>query len=205
MRSSRLYINDHLDALSTEDVGALIEGFPTWRQEYTRKIKNANARKESVAAFALLQQALKTEFGITDFRFVYSGQGKPHLEAHPDIHFNLSHCRKAVACAISNYPVGIDVETLGRYKESLAEYTMNTDEMRKILAADDTLHEGICERDIVFTTFWTRKEAFAKLIGEGISTNVRDILCKSKDIDFTTRVEKEKGYVVTVAERKTKW
>ena len=73
----------------------------------------------------------------------------------------------------------------------------------EILSAADTCRDGFSERDIVFTTFWTRKEAFAKLIGEGISTNVRDILCECMDIAFTTRVEKEKGYVLTVAERKT--
>ena len=203
MRSSRLYINDHLDALDAEAVKGLIAGFPTWRQEYVRKIKNANARRESVAAFALLQQALEKDFGIADFRFAYNSQGKPHLELHPEVHFNLSHCRNAVACAIGNRPVGIDIEALGRYKKSLAEFTMNEDEMREILSADDTCHDGFSERDIVFTTFWTRKEAYAKLIGEGISTNVRDMLNGCMDIAFTTRVEKEKGYAVTVAERKT--
>lgn len=203
MHSTRLYINDRLDAFGAEDVEALIAGFPAWRQAYVRKIKNANARKESAAAFALLHRALKKDFGIAEFRFAYHTQGKPHLESHPEIHFNLSHCRKAVACAIGNRPVGIDIEVLGRYKRSLAEYTMNEDEMREILSADDTCHDEFSERDIVFTTFWTRKEAFAKLIGEGISTNVRDILCECMDIAFTTRVEKEKGYVLTVAERKT--
>lgn len=200
MHSTRLYINDHLDILSEEDVENLIAGFPLWRQEYVRKVKNANSRKESAAAFALLQQGLKADFGVTDFRFAYNAQGKPHLKTHPDLHFNLSHCRKAVACAIGRQPVGIDVEALGRYKKSLAEYTMDAEEMEEILAADDCCSDEYSERDIVFTTLWTRKEAVAKLLGEGISTNVRHILRECPDIAFTTRVEREKGYVVTLAE-----
>ena len=204
MPDTRLYINDRLDTLGADDVEALIAGFPAWRQEHTRKIRNAIARKESAAAFALLHQALKTDFGIVDYRFAYSTQGKPHLESHPTVHFNLSHCRKAVACAISRRPVGIDIETLGRYRKSLAEYTMNEDEMREILSANDTCHDGFSERDIIFTTLWTRKEAFAKLTGEGISTHVRDMLCSCMDIAFTTQVEKGKGYVLTVAEGKTR-
>ena len=109
-----------------------------------------------------------------------------------------------MACAISRRPVGIDIETLGRYRKSLAEYTMNEDEMREILSADDTCHDGFSERDIIFTTLWTRKEAFAKLTGEGISTHVRDMLCSCMNIAFTTQVEKGKGYVLTVAEGKTR-
>ena len=47
-------------------------------------------------------------------------QGKPYFFRWPEIYFNLSHCRSACACILSDREAGIDVEHRFPYKESLA-------------------------------------------------------------------------------------
>ena len=190
-----LLINDTFDALTAEDVERIVATFPLWRQTYTQRLKHFRNRRESAAAFALLQRGLQEHYGIEDFEFAYSEGGKPSLAGHPEIHFNISHCSAAAACAISRHAVGVDVERLGRYSERLARYTMNDDELAAILAA--SADDG--ERDLLFTRLWTQKEAVAKLTGEGISTNVRQLLQHPSTYRLTTSVNKEKGYVVTMA------
>lgn len=201
MKDTQMFVNDELEKYTEEDVAMLERAMPQWRKEHICKIKNAQSRRESVLAFHLLQQKLVETYGITDFCFTYGENGKPRLKEYPDIHINLSHCRKAVVCAISTQPIGIDVEIIGRYKESLARYTMNEGELEEILAADEHPTHGYSDRDVIFTCLWTKKEAAAKLSGEGISTNVRDILSQHGNIKYTTHINREKGYVTTLAER----
>ena len=58
--------------------------------------------------------------GEEPFRYTAAPGGKPWLEGHPEIHFNISHCAACAACALGDAPVGIDVENRFPWKESLA-------------------------------------------------------------------------------------
>lgn len=189
-----IYVNDNIEKISEKELEEAIKGLPEWRKAQTLRFKHHRGRVECAFSYILLCEALR-ERGITEPpTFVYGREGqegKPSLAEHPEIHFNLSHCKHAVVCAVSERPVGVDVEALGRYSERLARYTMNEDEQAEIAAAED--------KDVAFTRLWTMKEATAKLTGEGIGTNVREVLRNSYNIITRTRVNIEKGYVVTVA------
>jgi 4'-phosphopantetheinyl transferase len=69
---------------------------------------------------------------------------------------------------VSDKPVGVDIETIRPYKESLARYVMNDDELEKILHAENPALE--------FTKLWTQKEAVVKLSGHGISNDMKSVL-----------------------------
>lgn len=151
------------------DLQAALSDISEQRRQQALKFKHEQGRRLSVLAYQLLKQALCKEYGITENPlFEYSEHGKPSIIGHPDICFNLSHCREAVACVVSNDPVGIDVETIRPYKDSLARYTMNGDELREITASNDPA--------ATFTRFWTMKEATLKLLGTGISTDMKAVI-----------------------------
>lgn len=88
-------------------------------------------------------------------------QGAPYIVGRPDLFVSISHCRAAVAVAVSEKGrVGIDVECRRKVTPSLMERVCTPDELAAINeAADPTMQ---------FLSFWTRKEAILKCRGTGI-------------------------------------
>ena len=185
-----VYIDEHIDDFNLPTALADISA---QRREQALRFKHERSQRMCVLAYLLLKKALREEYGITDNPlFEYGDHGKPQIVGHPDIHFNLSHCREAVACVVSRQPVGIDVESVNRYKEALVHHTMNDYEQAQILAAD--------RPDVAFTRLWTMKEARLKLTGEGITTNLKTVLDDRALWRFTTIEQLERNYIYTLCE-----
>ncbi|MBQ2130529.1 MAG: hypothetical protein II431_04225, partial [Prevotella sp.] len=108
------------------------------RREQVLRFKHILGRRTCVAAYLLLRKALLEVYGITEKPvFEYGEHGKPSIIGHPEIHFNLSHCKEAAICVVSNHPIGVDVESVREYKESLARYLMNDEGTFKYLLNGD--------------------------------------------------------------------
>lgn len=127
----------------------------------------ARDRDRFVAARGFLRLLLARYTGASPaaIRFDLSAHGKPSLAGLARPSFNLSHSQDAVVCALANGPVGIDVEHVRPLPDALevAERFFSPEE----LAA---LREVSPERlDRCFFTCWTRKEAFVKGTGQGLS------------------------------------
>lgn len=189
-----LYINDELDKIKDEEVIEMISSFPEQRKEQALKFKFAAGRKECAVAYDLLCKGLREEYGIDEMPiFEYGEHGKPSIIGHENIHFNMSHCKKAVMCFVSDQAVGVDVEMIGRGNESLIDYTMNDEEKAQINSSPAPNTE--------FIRLWTQKEAVLKLQGTGITDDLKMVL-KSENmqgIKVETIVCEEKGYVYSIA------
>lgn len=162
-----IYLNDDIQRFDFE---ASLPLLSEQRREQALKFKHELGRKTCAMAYLLLCEGLRKEFGITERPvFEYGEHGKPFIAGHPDIHFNLSHCREAVACAVSDRPIGIDVESIREYSDSLARYTMNDQELATINTAASPA--------IAFIRLWTQKEALLKMSGEGIGErDIKEVL-----------------------------
>ena len=170
------------------DLEAVLGEISVQRREQALKFKHELGQRLCVLAYQLLKQCLREEYGITENpAFDYNEHGKPSIVGHPDIFFNMSHCKEAVACVVSDQPVGIDVESLREYKDSLVRYTMNDEEIRKIESSDDSAK--------TFIRLWTMKEATIKLMGSGISDGMKNVIDTAR-YHYTT-VEKT-HYTYTV-------
>jgi len=189
-----IYVFDEVESFTTAELEAAISALPSQRREQALKFKFEQGRKENVLAYRLLCQALNREFGITELpTFEYNEHGKPSIVGHPDIHFNMSHCKPAVACIVSDKgSVGIDVERIGRFSESLAKYVLSEKEYNQVISSDD--------REVEFIKYWTRKEALVKMQGTGITDDLKTILETHADTAIHTVVCKEKGYVYSWCE-----
>lgn len=188
------YIIDHLD-LSDAELDSLIASLPSWRREEALRYRHRKGRVECALSYSLLQRMLQEHYGIRCSEpFLRGNHGKPLLPHHPSLRFNLSHCRHAIACVVSDHgEVGIDVECLGRYKPSLAEYTMSDEELAEIDSATDP--------DLAFTILWTRKEALLKYTGEGITDDMKTCLTspRAKGVTIESGYDKEHGYAWSLA------
>jgi len=170
-----LYINRELDKI---DLEVALASLSEQRRERANRIANERDVRANVAAYLLLKQALLEEYGIDESpRFGFTETGKPYLIDHPDIYFNLSHCMTAAVCVVDSVPVGIDVERIRPFRETLARYTMNEEEMSVILSGDPGTE---------FIRLWTMKEAYLKLKGIGIRADMRDVL-RQDEAFFETR------------------
>lgn len=179
-----IYINDHIYDFDFETA---LNELSAQRREQALKFKHELGQRTCVAAYLLLCEGLCKEYGITEKPvFEYGKHGKPFMVEHPEIHFNLSHCREAAICMISDKPVGIDVESIREFKQTLVDYTMNPDEILQIQSAE--------RPDVEFIKLWTQKEAVLKLSGEGISRDMKKVLV-NPPASLTTVVSEDNRYI----------
>lgn len=189
-----LYLDDNIDKIKDEEIERLISMLPEQRKAQALRFKHKLGRKQCVVAYMLLCKGLREEYGIEEMPvFEYGEHGKPSIVGHEDIHFNLSHCRKAVVCAISNEPIGVDIECTDRGNDNVIGYTMNEQERERIDNAEDRSREFVC--------LWTQKEALLKLTGEGINDDIKSVLsgANMSRVSIDTFIDDEKGYAYSIA------
>ena len=94
-------------------------------------------------------------------KFGYGPYGKPFLEDFSDIHFNISHTSGAIICAVSDRPVGVDIEKKRKIDLRLISRFFSKNEKDYVLL-------GNSGQDERFTRIWTMKEAYVKFTGKGL-------------------------------------
>lgn len=181
-----------------EELQRLIASLPEWRREAALKHRFEQGQRECCLSYLLLCDMLHEHFGITEQpRFIIGEHGKPTLDiCGRNIRFNLSHCKRAVACIVSDTEeVGIDVECTGRYTAALADYCMSDAERGAIARSE-------CA-DTEFTTLWTMKEALLKLTGEGITDDLKTVLdsTRTEGVYFSNGISSDGLYAWSVARR----
>lgn len=176
------------DDLQGFDLEAEMVCLPAWRRDASMAIRHEQGRRQSVAAYRLLMLMLEECHGITgDVAMAYHDGGKPYLTAYPDIHFNMSHCRCAVACVVASRRVGVDIESIRQFKDSLARHVLNDDEYAMVTGAASPERE--------FIRLWTMKESLLKMTGQGLRTDIKTVL-ENNDSIFRTIIND--NYSVTV-------
>jgi len=104
-------------------------------------------------------------------RFEISARGKPSLAGDP-IHFNLSHTQDAGLLAVTRLgEIGVDIERLDRKidRHGIAERFFSKAEAAELGSLPgEQQPEG-------FFNFWTRKEAWLKATGVGISEGLNKV------------------------------
>ncbi len=137
------------------------------------------------------KDTLSTEHlqALTCPTFLYDSHHKPYLSFGP--HFSISHCRYAIAVAVSECLVGIDIEGFREYNPALIRKTMNIEEQAQIVSCSVP--------DAAFIRLWTRKEALLKLRGTGIEGNLQNVLIHCPDIHFYSVENTMNKYVLTIA------
>ena len=152
----------------TEDTESLIFSLPFGDTEKSRllSIKNPESQKSSLCALLCLEEALAKR-GITkdicDLTITRDKNGKPHFSTLP-LFFSISHSRSVCAAALCNTPVGIDVEFIDTTRDIKAI-------SKRFFSLAE--HERVCASNLpsdTFYAFWTKKEAFAKILGKGLSS-----------------------------------
>jgi 4'-phosphopantetheinyl transferase len=122
-------------------------------------------REQHSLAHSLLRDMLKGFYNI-DYSENMTNKteyGKPYLADYPEIFFNLSHSEGITACITEDRECGIDCEKVREYRPNVMKRAFSEKEREMIENAAES------ERDLLFFTLWTLKEAYIKAIGKGLS------------------------------------
>lgn len=108
-----LWILEHIDQLNTDAVLSLLPRLSEARRARVLSMTHVPSKVRSILAELLLRHALREEYGLTELPRIETGEkGKPFFPERPELHFNLSHCQTAAACALDASPLGVDVQEL---------------------------------------------------------------------------------------------
>jgi 4'-phosphopantetheinyl transferase len=128
-------------------------------------------RRRFIVARAAMRQVLSRYLSVApqDLFFSYSDKGKPELpdgSKEAEIKFNLSHSSDIALFAVTEAQrVGVDIESVNPELaiEEIAERFFSVSEVNTLRAVLRS------ERAEAFFSCWTRKEAYVKAVGEGLS------------------------------------
>ena len=144
------------------------------RYEKVMSYRFSKDRILSAASFLLLRLALKENYGIDEpVIFDSNENGKPFLRCYPRIYFNLSHCRSAAACVVSDNEVGVDVQEITPLSDKLACRVLTDEEY--------TAYKASPRPDELFCELWTVKESWLKKTGRGVSADMSSVSAQSID------------------------
>lgn len=128
-----------------------------WLIEPLPEGEGSQRERERALAYDVLCRLLDEEHP----RLEHDDKGAPYLPDHPDLWVSISHCRTAVAVAVSSEGrVGIDVECRRKIGDGLMERVCTEDELAAVRSAEDSV--------MAFLQLWTCKEAVLKMRGTGI-------------------------------------
>lgn len=164
--------------------------------EISERIRNflPEDRKRTLAGRFLLKKMVKEIYGRENFSVFYGENGKPQLDF---CFFSISHSGDYVVCAVSDRPVGADIELSARFKRR-EKYPLFSERESRYVNAEDSAFR--------FCLLWTRKEAYVKASGgilasaSGAELVTAELALKKNFGGFAFNSEHFGGYVLSTAE-----
>lgn len=149
-----------LSSFALPALAAEYEGLPAARRLHAPE----RATPVRMAAELVLRALLSEHTGVPPeaFCFLRTPRGKPYAENAP--FFNLSHSGDWILCAVSDTPVGADIETPRTVSPILLRRVCTPAELAYI--GDDAKR---------FLEIWTAKEAYLKLLGTGLPAELQGL------------------------------
>lgn len=136
-----------------------VAAFPAFYATRYREAKAETVRQQACGSAFLLAMHLGA---TSDDQLERGAQGKPSLQDDPPC-FNLSHSGAVTVLAVSDAPVGVDLEHIADVRESVARRFFPEAFRQELDAAPED------QRPETFFRLWTRLEAALKLDSRGLT------------------------------------
>lgn len=167
--------------LRTAPCGGLMETLPEKRQTELSLLRPADRIRSLFAEIALRTMLFDEGISPSDVEIVRGENRKPALKGG-EVQFNLSHSGDVAVCAVSEFPVGADVELcVPRQTEALAARMFP---MLRAGATDEALY-----------AHWTARESLIKYLGLGVAglrrTEIFDGVCTLDGKPLPCRIHTE--------------
>ncbi|MBE6649428.1 MAG: 4'-phosphopantetheinyl transferase superfamily protein [Ruminococcaceae bacterium] len=158
-----------------------------------KKIRRESEQKTRLYAHVFVKIILgeKLSLAPSKIKISYLQNGKPYVENCP-LKFNISHTENAFAVSISDNETGVDIEKTRSVDLALCNRFFTENERKLVFKNDIKL-----ELEKRFFYVWTRKEAFLKYTGEGIS-GLKTTDTESPDLSSMLKTFTEGEYTVSL-------
>ena len=163
---------DNMAACTEADIQRLLPLVSTQRREQALRFHHLFGQWACLKTYEMLLSLLQPDIALSQWdlaslpEFSYNEFGKPFLPQGSC--FSISHCRQALAVAVCESAIGIDVESVRKADDALIRRTMNGEEQDLIARSDDAAR--------AFIRLWTQKEAVLKWQGTGIVDDLQGVL-----------------------------
>lgn len=165
--------------LDNESFNSLLQTVPPNLQNKILRFRNWQDAERSLVGNILLMKAMQAigrSDSLADLK--YSEFQKPYFD--DSISFNISHSGLYVICAISDtIQVGVDVEEITRIPIDDFTNLFANSEWEGVLNSQDKFH--------AFFTLWTKKEAFLKAVGCGLSQPLNEVVITDDKIKWENK------------------
>lgn len=162
--ATSLYIVRLPEELSSSVLTHMFENVSAPRATKAKRYLKVKDQWRSLTGELLLRKQLLYGYGIADMEIRLGTYEKPELINGPD--FNISHSGDMVALALSDLPVGVDVEEPRVVSKDLVK-SVFTDTERVWVALQSDFQRA-------FFTLWTLKEAYIKKLGLGLQKSLQE-------------------------------
>ncbi len=123
---------------------------PEYRKKKIDSYSDNKEKRLSLASGILLSKALLyAGYDESDLEYGYRESGMPYFKNEPDLHFSLAKSEERAVCAVSENPVGVDVEFIREKNEKDYEEWTKTESYAK---ATDTSLAVLLEGKSAFNT-----------------------------------------------------
>lgn len=176
----RFYIKNMND-FSSENYDEFLTFLDEVKRLQYSSASNPERKKSILLSQGFAKETISKQYDIPKEKLIFSvtSSGKPYCKSHPEIHFSLSHSDSFIALAISESPVGIDIEKLRNPAEDLINRVCCENEIKKINESEN--------RSRAFTEIWTKKEAYLKALGTGIDRELKTLDTTDDKKKFVTK------------------
>jgi len=142
-------------------------------RERAAKFAFPRLRERYIAAHTIMRRLLGGYLRVDPANLVFAiaGRGKPSLPGHP-LHFNLSHTNDHGLLAVTRAgEVGVDIESIDRKldRAGIAGRFFSRAEAEELASLPEE------QQAEAFCNLWTRKEAWLKATGVGISEGLSQV------------------------------
>ena len=194
----KLYTMNVTDIVLREVYGKMSEK----RLEKLMRQKTEQAKKQSAGAELLLNEAAKDFFPDIQIPVIWDTDyfKKPYLPMYPNFRFNISHSGDYAVCAVSDVPVGVDIQLMRSINPNIAKKYFTENELGYMHAA--------CNAEEAFYEIWVRKESLVKAVGKGLKIPLSSF-CVLEDTTeyngekytFTPYEFKDKSYKLCICQK----
>lgn len=160
-----IYAINQKTKLNSEKFNSLMSYVSKERNRKILQFLKWEDAQRSLIAELMVRSIAWYKLGVDNDRIYFEKNeyGKPYLRNYHNFHFNISHSGEWVVCAVSIFPVGIDIERIKSIDLQIAERYFSKEEYSYLMEIEDEKKE---ER---FFELWTLKESYIKAIGMGLS------------------------------------